>query len=60
MTDQGPAPPEGFEIGHWTDAEGRPLKFASARTMGLREGYEDLASLAPAGRDQVFPPTAAR
>ena len=31
----------------WTDADGRPLKFASSRTVGLREGYEDLAELAP-------------
>ena len=44
----------------WTDAEGRALKFGSTRTVGLREGYEDLASLAAATREQVFPPTAPR
>jgi hypothetical protein len=44
----------------WTDVEGRPLKFAAARTVGLRVGYEDLASLAPATLEQAFPPAASR
>ena len=44
----------------WTDAEGRALKFGSTRTVGLREGYEDLASLVAASRDQVFPPVPPR
>ncbi len=44
----------------WTDAAGRPLKFASSRTVGLREGYEDLGALAPASLENAFPEPAAR
>ena len=39
----------------WTDAEGRPLKFTSSRVVGLRAGYEELASLAPVPIDRAFP-----
>lgn len=39
----------------WTDTAGRPLKFASSRTVGLREGYEDLAALAPTPLASAFP-----
>ncbi len=44
----------------WTDADGRPLKFASSRTVGLREGYEDLAELAPTPIESAFLAPAAR
>lgn len=43
----------------WTDTAGRPLKFAASRTVGLREGYEDLAELAPTARERAFPAPAA-
>lgn len=39
----------------WSDTQGRRLKFESSRAVGLREGYEDLAQLAPATLGQVFP-----
>jgi len=44
----------------WTDTAGRPLKFASSRTVGLREGYEDLAELAPTPLENAFAVPAAR
>jgi hypothetical protein len=44
----------------WTDAEGRPLKFTASRTVGLREGFEDLAALAPATLEAAFPDSQAR
>lgn len=43
----------------WTDSTGRPLKFASSRTVGLRAGYEDLAELAPMPLASAFPAPAA-
>jgi hypothetical protein len=39
----------------WSDVQGRPLKFASSRVMGLRAGYEDLGQLAPATLEAAFP-----
>ncbi len=39
----------------WSDPEGRPLKFASSRVTGLREGYEDLAALPAATVQEAFP-----
>jgi len=43
----------------WTDVDGRPLKFASSRVIGLRAGYEDLAALPAATLQSAFPDVAA-